>query len=67
MNTIERMKLKDVLEDMNGNPKSGDVLELMKKELRKMKVVEKHEEPLKKENSTYYVHNNEDNRSRMDN
>ena len=32
-----------------------------------MKVVENHEEPFKKENTTYYVCNNENNRSRMDN
>ena len=46
------MKLKDMIEDVNGNPKDGDTLELMKKELRKMKVVENHEEPVKKENAT---------------
>ena len=35
INAVERMKLKDVIEDVNGNPKDGDTLELMKKELRK--------------------------------
>ena len=30
-------------------------------------MVENCEEPFKKDNTTYYVHNNEDNRSRMDN
>ena len=42
-------------------------MKLMKKELRKMKVVENFEEPFKRENTTYYVWNTEDNRSRMDN
>ena len=60
------MKLKDVIGDVNGNPKDGDTLELMKKELRKMKVVENREEPFKNENTTYYVWNTEDNRSGMD-
>ena len=32
-----------------------------------MKVVENREEPFKKENTTYYIRNTEDNRSRMDN
>ena len=67
INAAERMKLKDVIEDVNGNPKDGDTLELMKKELRKMKVVENHEEPFKNENTTYYIQNTNDNRSRKDN
>ena len=67
INAVERMKLKDVIEDVNGNPKGGDTMEFMKKELRKIKVVENCEEPFKKENTTYYVRNNENNRSRMDN
>ena len=48
------MKLKDVIEDVNGNPKAGDTMELMKKELRKIKVVENCEEPFKKENTTFF-------------
>ena len=38
---------------------------MMKKELRKMKVVENKEEPFKKENRTYFVRD-ENNRSRYD-
>ena len=38
---VESMKLRDVIEDVNGNPRLGDSIEMMKKELRKMKVVEK--------------------------
>ena len=34
------MKLKDVIEDINGEPKVGDNLDMLKKELRRMKVVE---------------------------
>ena len=61
------MKFKDILEDVNVNPKNGDIFELMKKELRKMKVAGNCEEPFKKENTTYYVQNTQDNKSRMDN
>ena len=67
INAVERMKLKNVIEDLNSNPKDGDTLELTKKELRKIKVIENCEEPFKQENTTYYVRNTEDNRSRMDN
>ena len=61
------MKLKDVIEDVNGNSKEGDTLEMLKKELRRMKVVENREEPFKNENTTYYVWNTDDNGSRKDN
>ena len=64
---MEMMRFIDILEDVNGNPKNGDIFELMKKELRKMKVAENREEPFKKENTTFYLQNTEDNRSRMDN
>ena len=66
--------LRDILEDADGNPKAGDTLELMKKELKIMKVVENREEPFKKDiatnyvdEDTYYVQNAYDNRSRRDN
>ena len=57
------MRLRDVIEDVNVNPKAGDTLEMMKKELRKMKVVENREELFKKESKTYFVRD-ENNRSR---
>ena len=60
------MKLKDVLEDVNGIPRARDTLELMKKEIRKIKVVENREEPFKNKNTTYYLRNTDDNRSRKD-
>ena len=67
INAVDRIKLKDMMEDVNGNPQDGDTLELMKKELRKMKVVENREEPFKNENTTYYIRNTDNNRSRKDN
>ena len=49
-----------------GIPEQDIPFEMMKKELRKMKVVENREEPFKKENNTYYVrHDNK--KSRLDN
>ena len=38
INTVERGGLREVIEDVEGNPKAGDTLNLMKKKLRKMKV-----------------------------
>ena len=76
VNAVEKNILRDILEDVDGNPKEGDMLELMKKELRKMKVAENREEPFKEkkgtttnylEDNTYYVWNTDDNRSRRDN
>ena len=32
INTVERMKLIDVIEDVNGRPKVRDTLEMLKKE-----------------------------------
>ena len=52
INAVERMKFKDVIEDVDGNPKAGDTLELMKKELKKMKVAEYREEHFRKEKKT---------------
>ena len=52
INAVERMKLKDVIEDVDGNPKEGNTFEMMKKVLKKMKVDENHEEPFIKENNT---------------
>ena len=39
ISTRERLKLKDMMEDLNGEPKAGDVAENMKKHLRKIKVI----------------------------
>ena len=66
--------LRDILEDADRNPKEGNVLDMMKKELKGMKVAENREEPFKKgiatnylAEDTYYVRNAEDNRSGRDN
>ena len=40
INAVEKKILRDILEDVDGNPRVGETVELMKKELRKMKVVE---------------------------
>ena len=45
---------KDVMEDVDGNSKAPNTLELMKKELKRMKVVEHCSEPFKKEEKTYH-------------
>ena len=36
VNAVEKKILRDVLEDVDGNPKEGEMVELMKKELRKI-------------------------------
>ena len=33
---VEKKILRDILEDVDGNPKEGDTLEMMKEELKKM-------------------------------
>ena len=68
INTGEKLRLKDVIEDENGEPRAGDVTEKLKKELRKIKVIDNREEvfPRSKEYNTHYVRNNE-NRSRYNN
>ena len=69
INGMERKMLRDLLEDEDGNPRDGDRLEVMKKELKRMKVVENREEPLKtyyQEDTTYRVRNDGGNRSRRD-
>lgn len=65
INAVEQMRLRDVIEDVNGNPKAGYTLELMKNELRKITVVKNREEPFKKENRAYFVRD-ENNRSQYD-
>ena len=50
VNAVEKKILRDILEDVDGNPREGETLELMKKELRKMKVAE-NKEPFKKKES----------------
>ena len=66
INSGERIRLKDLLEDVDGNPKARDTMEDMKKELKRLKVAENREEPFMKETKTYYTRN-EDSRSRYNN
>ena len=73
VNAVEKKMLRDILEDADGNPKQGETLELMKKELKRMKVAENREEPFKNnittnyvDKDTYYVWNANDNKSRRD-
>ena len=65
INTMEKLRLKDILEDQDGKPKGGDTTEQMKKELKRLKIVDNREEPFAKETITNYVRN-EDERSRYD-
>ena len=66
--------LRDILEDADGKPKQSDILNLLMKELKRIKVAENRDEPFKKgiatnylAEDTYYVWNAKDNRSRRDN
>ena len=44
---IEKIKLADNLNYADGNPRQGENLEVMKKELKRMKFVENREEPFR--------------------
>ena len=56
INSGEKLRIKDVMEDGDGNPRQ-DVTERMKHELRKIKIVDNREEVFSKgkEISTNYV------------
>merc|ERR1712055_543954 len=66
INATEKLRLKDILEEPDGKPKRGDTKELMKRELKRLKVVDNRDEPFapfsNKETLTNYVRT--DNRSR---
>ena len=55
VNAAENTMSRDILEDADGNPRAGDTLELMKKEIKRMKVIENREEPFKKGIATSYL------------
>ena len=61
INAGEKLRLKDSIEDNNGELRAGDVSEHLKKELRKIKVLENREEVFSrnKEYKTHYVRNSE--------
>merc|ERR1712055_687835 len=68
INATEKLRLKDILEEPDGKPKTGNTRELMKRELKRLKVVDNRDEPFApfstKETPTNYV--KPDNRSRID-
>merc|ERR1712105_124912 len=65
INATEKLRLKDILEEPDCKPKRGDTTELMKRELKRLRVAENREEPfLNKDTVTNYVKS--DSRSRYD-
>merc|ERR1711984_24105 len=69
INTTEKLRLKDILKDANGNPKAGDTTDAMKREIKRLKIVDHREEPFapfaNSKPETYYTRHDE-NRSRYD-
>ena len=66
INSGERIRLKDLLENVDGNPKARDMVEDMKKEFKRLKVAENREEPFMEETKAYFIGNG-DSRSRYNN
>merc|ERR1712055_789753 len=68
INATEKLRLKDILEEPDGQPRRGDTRELMIRELKRLKVADNRDEPFAphstRETPTNYVTN--DNRSRID-
>ena len=69
INSTERLRLKDLLEDSDGKPKPGDTTDDMKRELKRLKIVENREEPFanKKEETRAYYTRNDSNQDRFEN
>merc|ERR1712105_88144 len=66
INATEKLRLKDILEDQDGKPKNGDTTELMRRELKRLKIVDHREEPFAdRDTVTHYVR--DDDRSRYNN
>merc|ERR1712105_199070 len=59
IDSTEKLRLKDILEESDGRPKRGNTTELMKRELKRLKVAENREEPFapfsNKDTITNYV------------
>merc|ERR1711905_72615 len=68
INSTEKLRLKDLLEDADGKPKPGEIVEDMKRELKRLKIVENREEPFaaKKEETRAYYARNESNQNRFE-
>ena len=68
INATEKLRLKDILEEPDGQPRRGDTRELMIRELKRLKVADNRDEPFAqqstRETPTNYVTN--DKRSRFD-
>ena len=62
INSNKKLRLKDILETRDGNPKEGETMEEMKKELKRLKVIKNREEPFTKETRAFYTRT-DDNRS----
>ena len=54
-NSGEKIWLKNVLEDVNVNPRAGNVSEYLRKELKRMKVENGHEEVFVKAKEEYLL------------
>merc|ERR1712237_283242 len=66
INATEKLRLKDILEDQNGKPRNGDTTEQMRRELKRLKIVNHRDEPFaNRDTTTHYVR--DDDRSRYDN
>ena len=55
INSNEKLRLKDILETRDGNLKEGDTMEEMKKELKRLKVIENREEPFTNKTRAFYT------------
>ena len=70
VNQMEKMKLKEIIEDEDGNPKprQEETVERMKKELKRMRSEDFKKQPEKASSTeTYYVQNDRNYRSRREN
>merc|ERR1712030_240225 len=66
INATEKLRLKDILEDQDGKPSSGITTEQMRRELKRLKIVDHREEPFaNRDTTTHYVRDYD--RSRYDN
>ena len=65
INSSEKLRLKNIIQDGNGNPRESNegemnTMERMKIELKRLKVVENREEPLGKDTKIFYTRTDDD-------
>merc|ERR1712030_48163 len=66
INATEKLRLKDILEDQDGKPRPGDTTEQMKRELKRLKIVNHRDEPFtNRDTTTHYMR--DDDRSQYNN